>query len=38
MEEADRVRIFDDHDGYEWVNDSSATGSPRLSWTKSKEP
>jgi len=36
MEEADK--IFDDHDGCEWVNVSSGTGSPGLSRTKSKEP
>jgi len=32
------IGIFDDHDGCEWVNVSSGTGSPRLSRTKSKEP
>jgi len=30
--------IFDNHDGCEWMNVSSGTGSPRLSQTKSKEP
>jgi len=30
--------IFDDHDGCEWVNVSSGTGSPMLSLTKSTEP
>jgi len=32
-----QIEIFDDHDGCEWVNVSSGTGSPRLSRTKSKE-
>jgi len=30
--------MIDDHDGCEWVNVSSGTGSPRLSWPKSIEP
>ena len=30
--------IFDDHDGCEWVNVSSGTGSPGLSRTISTEP
>jgi len=33
-----QIGIFDDHDGCEWVNVSSGTGSPMLSQTKSKEP
>jgi len=33
-----QIGIFDDHDGCEWVNVSSGTGSHGLSWTKSKEP
>jgi len=33
-----QIGIFDDHDGCEWVNVSSGTSSPGLSWTKSKEP
>jgi len=33
-----QIGIFDDHDGYEWVNVSSGTGSPGLSRTKFKEP
>jgi len=32
------IGIFDDHDGCEWVNVSSGTGSPTLSRTKSTEP
>jgi len=32
------IGVFDDHDRCEWVNVSSGTGSPELSWTKSKEP
>jgi len=32
-----QIGIFDDHDGCEWVNVSSGTGSPGLSRTKSKE-
>jgi len=32
-----RYRMIDDHDRCEWVNDSSCTGSPGLSWTKSRE-
>jgi len=32
-----QIRIFDDHNGSEWVNVSSGTGSPGLSWTKSKQ-
>jgi len=28
-----QIGIFDDRDGCEWVNVSSSTGSPRLSWT-----
>jgi len=31
-----QIRIFDDHDGCEWVNVSSGTGSPGLSRTKSR--
>jgi len=30
--------MINDHDRCEWVNVSSSTGSPRLSWTKSREP
>jgi len=30
--------MIDDHGECEWVNVSSGTGSPGLSWTKSKEP
>jgi len=30
--------MIDDHDECEWVNVSSGTSSPGLSWTKSKEP
>jgi len=33
-----QIGIFDDQDGYEWVNVSSGTGSPGLSRTKSTEP
>ena len=33
-----QMEIFDDHDGCEWVNVSSGTGSPGLSLTKSQEP
>jgi len=33
-----QIGIFDDHDGCEWVNVSSGTGSPGLSQTKYKEP
>jgi len=33
-----QIGIFDDHDGCEWVNVSSGTGSPGLSQTKSTEP
>jgi len=33
-----QIGIFDDHDGCEWVNVSSGTGSPGLSRTKSIEP
>jgi len=33
-----QIGIFDDRDGYEWVNVSSGTGSPVLSRTKSTEP
>ena len=33
-----QIEIFDDHDGYEWVNVSSGTSSPGLSQTKSTEP
>jgi len=33
-----QIGIFDDHDGCEWVNVSSGTGSPGLSRTKSTEP
>ena len=32
-----QIEIFDDHDGCEWVNVSSGTGSPGLCRTKSKE-
>ena len=32
------IGIFDDHDGCEWVNVSSGTGSSGLSQTKSTEP
>jgi len=32
-----QIGIFDDHDGCEWVNVSSGTGSPWLSRTRSKE-
>jgi len=32
-----QIGMIDDHDGCEWVNVSSGTGSPRLSRTKSKE-
>jgi len=28
----------DDHNKCEWLNVSSVTGSPELSWTKSREP
>ena len=42
MEDAmDRSRWrkqIDDHDECEWVNVSSGTGSPGLSWTNSTEP
>jgi len=31
------IGIFDDHDGCEWLNVSSGTGSPGLSRTKSTE-
>jgi len=31
-------QIRDDHNRCEWVNVSSGTGSPRLLWTKSREP
>ena len=37
MEEADKGMI-DDHDGCEWVNVSSGTGSPGLSRTKFSMP
>jgi len=30
--------MTDDHDRCEWVNVSSGTCSPWLSWTKSREP
>jgi len=33
-----QIGIFEDHDGCEWVNVSSGTGSAGLSRTKSKEP
>ena len=33
-----QIGIFDDHNGCEWVNVSSGTGSCGLSRTKSKEP
>jgi len=33
-----QIGIFGDHDGCVWVNVSSGTGSPGLSWTKSKVP
>ena len=33
-----RLGMIDDHDTCEWVNVSSGTGSPGLSWTKSREP
>ena len=33
-----QIGIFDDHDGCEWVNVSSGTGSPGLSRTKSTKP
>ena len=33
-----QIGIFDDHDGCEWVNVSSGTGSPGLFRTKSIEP
>jgi len=32
-----QIRMIDDQDRCEWVNVSSGTGSPRLSWTKSRE-
>jgi len=32
------IEIFDDHNGCEWVNVSSGTGSPGLSRAKYKEP
>jgi len=33
-----QIGMIDDHDECEWVNASSGTGSPGLSWTKSAEP
>jgi len=30
--------MIDEHDECEWVNVSSVTGSPALSWRKSTEP
>jgi len=33
-----QIGMIDDHDECEWVTVSSGTGSPRLSWTKSREP
>jgi len=30
--------MIDDHDTCEWVNVFTGTGSPWLSWTKSREP
>jgi len=33
-----RMQMTDDHDKCEWVNVSSGTSSPELSWTKSREP
>ena len=33
-----QIGMIDDHDESEWVNVSSATGSPWLSQTKSGEP
>jgi len=32
-----QIGMIDDHNRCEWVNVSSGTGSPRLSWTKCKE-
>jgi len=33
-----QIGMIDDHDECEWVNVSSGTGLPGLSWTKSTEP
>jgi len=33
-----RQGMIDDYDRREWVNVSSGTGSPGLSWTKFREP
>jgi len=33
-----QIGMIDDLDECEWVNGSSGTGSPGLSWTKSTEP
>jgi len=33
-----QIGMVNDHDGCEWVNVSSGTGSPGLSRTKSTEP
>jgi len=33
-----QIGMIDDHNECEWVNDSSGTGSPRLSRTNSTEP
>ena len=33
-----QIGMTDDHDEREWVNVSSGTGSPGLSWTHSTEP
>jgi len=33
-----QIMMIDDHNRCEWANVSSGTGSPELSWTKSREP
>jgi len=33
-----QIGMIDNHDECKWVNVSSGTGSPELSWTKSIEP
>jgi len=33
-----QIGMIDDHDECQWVNVSSGTGSPGLSWTNSTEP
>jgi len=33
-----QIGMIDDHDECEWLNVSSGTGSPGLSWTNSTEP